>query len=630
MDILDLFVKIGLKDEASDKASSLSSKIGNGLKTAAGIGVTAVTALAGALVTVGTSFINAASDVAQYGDNIDKMSQKMGLSAQAYQEWDFIMQHSGTSMETLKASMKTLANAVENGNDAFKKIGITQQEIANMNQEELFAATIEGLQNVADETERTYLAGQLLGRGATELGALLNTSAEDVEAMRQQVHDLNGVMSDEAVKASAAFQDSLQNLQTSFDGTKRNLIAEFLPSLTTVMDGLSLIFSGNNSGLQQISQGVTAFTSKLSQTVPKVLKIAESIMKSIVEAISENLPTIIDSGVDVVLSLVDGIVEAFPDIADSAILLVEKLVTGITDNSDQLGSSALTLVSTLVVELTNLLPDIIDAGLQLLLGLIEGLSGDNLQKLIDAVLKMIPAIVEALTNGDSIAQILDAALEIVLQLAVGLGEAVPQLLSAAFELILAICEYLLNPENIASIVTAAADIVLELGKGLVAAVGGMLESVTEFGSKLIKMFKDVKWSDIGTEIVEQIKDGITNAWSTFTTWVSNKVTTVVSSIKNAISNALSSESSGIEDVGAAASPSAYQSAQNVAQQLTEIQVSTSALAAHVSSNTMPYDVGSSMTGSVTVVQHIYAQEMTAAELMQEAKYRAQQAVIFGV
>jgi hypothetical protein len=57
--------------------------------------------------------------VASYGDNIDKMSQKMGMSASAYQEWDAVMQHSGTSMETMKSSMKTLANAAETGNDAF-------------------------------------------------------------------------------------------------------------------------------------------------------------------------------------------------------------------------------------------------------------------------------------------------------------------------------------------------------------------------------------------------------------------------------------------------------------------------------------------------------------------------------
>ena len=35
MNLFELFVKIGVDDQASDKISDLSSKLGNGLKTAA-------------------------------------------------------------------------------------------------------------------------------------------------------------------------------------------------------------------------------------------------------------------------------------------------------------------------------------------------------------------------------------------------------------------------------------------------------------------------------------------------------------------------------------------------------------------------------------------------------------------
>ena len=216
MDLFNLFVKIFIDtdeyerglDDASGKTSEFAGKLKNGLASAAKIGSTAIAAVTAATTAMTAALVKGVLQTAEYGDNIDKMSQKMGLSAQAYQEWDAIMQHSGTSIESLQAGMKTLANAVESGNDAFGRLGITQEQIASMNNEELFSATISALQNVENETERTYLAGQLLGRGATELGALLNTSAEDTEAMRQRVHELGGVMSDEAVKAAAKFQDS--------------------------------------------------------------------------------------------------------------------------------------------------------------------------------------------------------------------------------------------------------------------------------------------------------------------------------------------------------------------------------------------------------------------------------------
>nr|DAJ70452.1 MAG TPA: tail tape measure [Caudoviricetes sp.] len=59
---------------------------------------------------------------------------------------------------------------------------------------------------------------------------------------------MGAVMSNEAVKNAATFQDSLQNLQTSIQGIKQKIMADFLPSLTGIMDGLTLIFSGNEEG----------------------------------------------------------------------------------------------------------------------------------------------------------------------------------------------------------------------------------------------------------------------------------------------------------------------------------------------------------------------------------------------
>ena len=131
---------------ASSFNKGFGSVIGGVGKTLGGLAVTGGAAVAA----ITTKFVSASGEVASYGDNIDKMSQKMGMSASAYQEWDAVMQHSGTSMETMKSSMKTLANAAETGNDAFKELGFTQEQLASMSQEELFESTITALQNVDD------------------------------------------------------------------------------------------------------------------------------------------------------------------------------------------------------------------------------------------------------------------------------------------------------------------------------------------------------------------------------------------------------------------------------------------------------------------------------------------------
>lgn len=330
MNLLDLMVKVGVDDQATNKIGALSGDLKGKLATAAKAGAVALAAVTAAAVGATRALVSGVSEVAEYGDNVDKMSQKMGISAEAYQEWDAVMQHSGTSMESLKVGMKTLANAVENGNEAFERIGITQEQIASMNQEELFAATIEGLQNVSDETERMYLAGQLLGRGATELGPLLNMNAEETQAMRDRVHELGGVMSDEAVKASAAFEDSLQDLNTAMSGIKRNMLSEFLPGLTLVMDGLQELLVGDmDKGAEMLEQGVEQIIAKIEEVGPRLVeiigRIAEAVAPPLVEAIGllvaamaaeivKHIPDILRIGLELIGSLLAGIVQGIEPI----------------------------------------------------------------------------------------------------------------------------------------------------------------------------------------------------------------------------------------------------------------------------------------------------------------------------
>ena len=53
MNLFELFVKIGVDDQASGKLSELSSKLGSGLATAAKVGTAAIGAASTAIVALG-------------------------------------------------------------------------------------------------------------------------------------------------------------------------------------------------------------------------------------------------------------------------------------------------------------------------------------------------------------------------------------------------------------------------------------------------------------------------------------------------------------------------------------------------------------------------------------------------
>lgn len=444
-------------DDAESKGSSFASKLSSGLSTAAKVGAAAIGAVTTATTAATTTLVKGAGEAAAYGDNIDKMSQKMGISAEAYQEWDAVMQHSGTSMETLKAGMKTLANAVENGNEAFERLGISQEEISKMSNEDIFSATISALQQVDNETERTYLAGQLLGRGATELGALLNTSAEDTQAMKDRVHELGGVMSNESVKAAAAFQDSLQDMQTAIDGTKRGLTAEFLPAFTSVMDGITAVMTDDDSGFGTISDGINKAIESLNKVAPKFLNIVVNVVNSLVKAISDNAPQLIDAVSDVVLKLADGAVEALPKLIDAVVDSIPKLIA----------------------KLSEALPKLVKAGLEIIKSIAKGIS-KNIKTVVNTIVDVVIAIVKELTNPNTLKDLLDAGLQIIIGLAQGILESIPRLVEVLPEIIGNIVDFIMDA--IPQIIEAG----VQLFSALVKELPKIIESIVDVLPKLIK------------------------------------------------------------------------------------------------------------------------------------------------
>ena len=484
MDVFDLLAKLTLDTSeyeeglsgAQEKAGSFGGKIGQALGTAGKVGAAAVAAVTTATVAMGTAAVKSAGETAAYGDNIDKMSQKLGMSASAYQEWDAVMQHSGTSIESMQASMKTLATAAETGNAAFEKLGMTQEEIANMSQQELFEATITALQNVSSETERTYLAGQLLGRGATELGPLLNTSAEETQKMRDRVHELGGVMSDEAVKAAAAYQDSLQDMQTAFSGLQRSLTAEFLPGIKGVMDGLAEVFTGNDEqGLGMISVGIDKLIDNLTNQLPRFMDIGLGIVDALAEAILQNIPKLAESAVHIITGLATNIVQK--------------------------------------------LPDIMSAGVEILFALIDGIT-ESLPELIPAVAEVIVTIVEKLTEPDMLMKLIEAAFKILAALAEGLIKAIPDLIKAAPVIIKNLVEAIIK--LVPELVKGGAELVKGIGEGILGAIGEAVGAIT----KVIEKIKEVIFG-----IVDKAKEWGADMIQNFIGGIQSRVSGVVNAVK---------------------------------------------------------------------------------------------------
>lgn len=470
--------------DAEKKTKNFSESLKTGLAAAAKIGAAAVAAVVAAVVAFGKGIIEASGEVAEYGDSIDKNSQKLGISAKAYQEWEAVLQHSGTSMEKMTASFKTLANAAQDASKdqiaAFEQLGLSMDEVSAMSTEDLWAAVISGLQQMEEGTLRTATANDLLGKGATELGALFNTSAEATQDMRDRVNELGGVLSDDAVKAAAAYQDSLQDMQTALTGTKNTIVASFLPALTEMMNGITEIASGGD-GVVQFTSGMSNFVTAMADTVSEIAKVAQTLIPELVAAIVANLPSLIQSGVDIVGVLITTIIENASMLVSSALILVQTLANQITSAIPTLIPTIASIITEIALMLTdpNILIPLITAGNQIILGLVQGLMA-ALPVLIEAVPTIVENVIAVLTASH--AQFSQVTWQIMIVIVSAVIQNLPLIIGAALELIGAMVAGII--QGFGSLSAAGTDIVGNVGNGIMSAIN----NASTWGRDLIDNF----------------------------------------------------------------------------------------------------------------------------------------------
>ena len=435
-----------LSGEATSAGEKAGGKFSNSFAKVGKVGLAAFGTMAAAGAGATKMLWDGTKSLAAYGDNIDKMSQKMGLSAEAYQEWDAVMQHSGASIDSMQRGMTTLSKAAESGSEAFEKIGISQEEIANMSQEELFAKTIEGLQSMEAGTERNVLAQQLLGGSSKELGALLNTSAEDTQKMKDRVHELGGVMSDEAVKAAASFQDNMQDLNTAISGVGRSIVSDFLPAANTMIEGFTGIVTGEEGAEEKLSTGMDQMAEAAGGAIDKIGGILDKLMPSLTSAIVKLLPKLLELGAKIVISLAEGILKQLPSLASQLIgSLTTVIQTLSTTLIPQLPTIAVELVLGLANALIENLPTLLTAVLNMATGLADGIIA-ALPVLVAALPQLIQGIITALIGF--IPQLIEAGIQLFVSLVSNLPAIIEGIIAAIPEIISAILDSLaeLAPE----------------------------------------------------------------------------------------------------------------------------------------------------------------------------------------
>ncbi len=319
------FATIVKANLASDVIKGGVQKLAGGLKA---LPVAVVRELADGLRTA----VTAVKEMADSAGDIDDAAKRVGTTAEEYQKWAYAAKLGGMEVSTLESLMvkqqKSFSDAKEGTKataEAYKRLGIDINEVAGA--DGAFEQVINALADMEDETTRNALANDIFGKTYADLAPLLAEGSDGIAAWRQEVVDLGGVMSNEAVEAGASFGDALDRLQTRFDGLKNNLSGEFLPAFTDIVNGATELLGGNvDKGIDLIETGLD----KASEVLDRLGPAAEAALDGFIDAFIKDFPKVVETGGNLILKLIDGIGDKGPDIiraaTDAINILVDKLI----------------------------------------------------------------------------------------------------------------------------------------------------------------------------------------------------------------------------------------------------------------------------------------------------------------
>lgn len=425
-----IFIDTDKANESMKKTDSNATKMAEGLgkagKVAAGVGVAIGTAVVGA----GTALVEMANDASKTADEIDKMSQKIGMSAEGYQEWSYIMEQNGMDVDKLQTGMKTLVtqmDKVKDGNadaiNTFKELGV---EVLNADgsmrsQEEVMNDTIRALAEMGNTAERAKLQTELFGKAGTEMAPMLNQGAAAIDDLKQRAHDLGLVMSDEAVKTGVEYGDLSNDLQKSFGMLKTNLGSALFPVLNQVIHKLIEFMPTIQQMGEKLGPVASTFIEKL---IPPLADLAEQLLPVLLDSIGEILPMLGDIANSIVPVLVDIITELTPILVQ----IIQQILPVVAD--------LLKLILPIVSALLQAITPILGAVLKLLSPLLELISAiltpilELLNVLLEPLLKILDIILVPMINIlgymlEPLTQLLSMILEPMLEI---LGEIISPLL----------------------------------------------------------------------------------------------------------------------------------------------------------------------------------------------------------
>ena len=367
MNLMDLFVKISVDDQASSQVETLSGKLKSGLATAAKVGAAAVAAAGTAVVAIGKQAIEQYSEYEQlvggaelmFGDAYDFVAEKAknAYSTVQMSQNDYLRQVNGFATG-LKTALGGNAQAAAELAD---KIVNAEADVVAAT-----GASQEMVQNAFNGIMRSnYVMLDNLQLGITPTKEGFQEVIDKVNEWNAANGEATNYVIDNLADAQSALVDyiEMQGLQGYAANEAANTIQGSLASMKSAYENFVAGLGDQNADIAELS---TKLLESAEVVAGNLLPVIENILSSIGTMMQEKGPEMIEK-------FVSYAIEKLPQIIELGLKMVLSLVKGLANNLPKLVSSVLDMIATIVKTFVSSIPDIVSVGKQIVEGLWNGI-----------------------------------------------------------------------------------------------------------------------------------------------------------------------------------------------------------------------------------------------------------------
>ena len=225
-----------LTEQAVGSAGSLGSiaaaagPMGKALAVATGVGLAGFAALAAAIT-------DSVKGLVETGGKLADLSAQTGISTQALQKLAYAGSLVGVSQEQITGAAVKMEKALANGDDVFRRLGLSFQKLRDMQPDQAFAAVAAQIARIKDPANQAAAAMEVFGKSGATLLPLIKS---DLKAAGEEAERLGIILSGRTVDAADALGDEATKLAAAWEGVKNQFAAAIIenPKLLEGLRGL--------------------------------------------------------------------------------------------------------------------------------------------------------------------------------------------------------------------------------------------------------------------------------------------------------------------------------------------------------------------------------------------------------